>query len=260
MAIFFQDNLGKPFPERETIWILLKQDMMEWQWLQLDYVQIICTLLQWCQHLTTQVVSSKKEGCKKDNDVAFLYIKLFTPKGLYPIFLMPNHLLSLRNPCVIMFAIHSPSNYRMTLKLGVVSLKVIESATIRYLLGMVSYSIFYSNYGHILHCFWTISQNHLIFSSPLYFAPQLGVKLSELSNNPRWRKTGMMGLSGGKRISTKRLAILIQRPVMWFTTGGLNIPQQEGIYKAMVLIADYHSVPPANSVGVVTTKMLQLKL
>jgi len=31
---------GKPF------WILLEQEMMGWQWHQLDHMQIICTLLQ----------------------------------------------------------------------------------------------------------------------------------------------------------------------------------------------------------------------
>ena len=31
---------GKPF------WILMKQEMMGWQWHQLDHMQIICTLLQ----------------------------------------------------------------------------------------------------------------------------------------------------------------------------------------------------------------------
>jgi len=31
---------AKPF------WILLEQEMMEWQWHQLDHMQIICTSLQ----------------------------------------------------------------------------------------------------------------------------------------------------------------------------------------------------------------------
>jgi len=35
-----QDPKGKPF------WILLKQEMMGWQWHQLDHMQIICTTLQ----------------------------------------------------------------------------------------------------------------------------------------------------------------------------------------------------------------------
>jgi len=39
--------------------------------------------------------------------------------------------LTLTNPCDVMFARYLPSNYRVTLKLGVGSLKVTESATIQ---------------------------------------------------------------------------------------------------------------------------------
>jgi len=39
-----QHQKGKPF------WILLKQDMMEWQWHQLDHMQIICTTFQTDNH------------------------------------------------------------------------------------------------------------------------------------------------------------------------------------------------------------------
>jgi len=38
----------KPF------WILMKQEMMKWQWHQLDHTQIICTLLQTGNHARTQ--------------------------------------------------------------------------------------------------------------------------------------------------------------------------------------------------------------
>jgi len=38
---------GKPF------WILLKQEMMGWQWHQLDYIQIIWTSLQTDNHTST---------------------------------------------------------------------------------------------------------------------------------------------------------------------------------------------------------------
>jgi len=38
---------GKPF------WILLKQEMMGWQWHQLDHMQIICTTLQTDDHAST---------------------------------------------------------------------------------------------------------------------------------------------------------------------------------------------------------------
>jgi len=45
MAIF-KYNMGKPAPERKPFWILMKQEMMGWQWHQLDHMQIICTLHQ----------------------------------------------------------------------------------------------------------------------------------------------------------------------------------------------------------------------
>jgi len=38
---------GKPY------WILLKQEMMGWQWHQLDHMQIICTTLQTDNHTST---------------------------------------------------------------------------------------------------------------------------------------------------------------------------------------------------------------
>jgi len=38
---------GKPF------WILLDQEMMRWQWHQLDHMQIICTSLQTDNHSST---------------------------------------------------------------------------------------------------------------------------------------------------------------------------------------------------------------
>jgi len=44
----------------------------------------------------------------------------------------------------------------------------------------------------------------------MYLAPQLGVKPSDLRNDPWWRKTRMMGLSDGERISMIRSAVLIQ--------------------------------------------------
>jgi len=34
-------------------WILMKQEMMEWQWHQLDHMQIICTSLQTDNHAST---------------------------------------------------------------------------------------------------------------------------------------------------------------------------------------------------------------
>jgi len=42
---------GKPF------WILLEQEMMGWQWHQLDHMQIICTSLQTGNHANTSPFS-----------------------------------------------------------------------------------------------------------------------------------------------------------------------------------------------------------
>jgi len=49
LTVFSQDNLGKPVP----IWILMKQEIMGWQWHQLDNMQIICTSLQIHNHAGT---------------------------------------------------------------------------------------------------------------------------------------------------------------------------------------------------------------
>jgi len=99
----------------------------------------------------------------------------------------------------------------MTLKLGIGSLKVIESAIIQQL-GYGFLLDFYINYSCISHSFrdtptyWSkIAQ----FSHPLFIGTPVrgeavGVK------QPLVTKTRMMGLSGGKKISTKCLAVLIQ--------------------------------------------------
>jgi len=42
---------GKPF------WILLEQEMMGWQWHQLDHMQIICTSRQTDNHASTSPLS-----------------------------------------------------------------------------------------------------------------------------------------------------------------------------------------------------------
>jgi len=46
-----QRQKGKPF------WILLKQEMMGWQWHQLSDMQIICTSLQTSNHASTSPLS-----------------------------------------------------------------------------------------------------------------------------------------------------------------------------------------------------------
>jgi len=50
----FLVQLNKPSPERlNQIWILMNQEMMGWQWHQLDHMQIICTSLQTHKHAST---------------------------------------------------------------------------------------------------------------------------------------------------------------------------------------------------------------
>ena len=47
----------KPF------WILTKQDMMEWQWHQLDHMQIICIPLQTDNHASTSSPNCLQDTC-----------------------------------------------------------------------------------------------------------------------------------------------------------------------------------------------------
>jgi len=44
-GLFFLDNLGMPAQKIKLFWILMKQEMMRWQWHQSDHMQIMCTLL-----------------------------------------------------------------------------------------------------------------------------------------------------------------------------------------------------------------------
>jgi len=53
LTAFFQDSLGKLTPASKPFCILVKQEMMEWKWHQLDHTQIICTSLQTDNHAST---------------------------------------------------------------------------------------------------------------------------------------------------------------------------------------------------------------
>jgi len=57
LTAFFQDNLGKAAVESKPFWILMKQEMMGWQWHQLDYMQIICISIQTGNHASTPSLS-----------------------------------------------------------------------------------------------------------------------------------------------------------------------------------------------------------
>jgi len=50
---FFQDNLVSRNQKGKPFWILLEQEMMGWQWHQLDHMQIICISLQTDNHAST---------------------------------------------------------------------------------------------------------------------------------------------------------------------------------------------------------------
>jgi len=70
--------------------------------------------------------------------------------------------------------------------------------------------IFHSKYASIYYRFRDIAAYCSKIATPLYLSPTLGVKPSELCNNPCGRKTRMMGLSCRERISMIRSAVLIQ--------------------------------------------------
>jgi len=54
---FFQDNLGKPAPEKLIILDYNEVRDDGWQWHQLDHMQIICTSLQTYNHTGTSPLS-----------------------------------------------------------------------------------------------------------------------------------------------------------------------------------------------------------
>jgi len=63
---------GKPF------WILVKQEMMGWQWHQLDHMRIICTSLQTDNHASTlpfTCLQAAMPSCRPTNSVEALKAK-----------------------------------------------------------------------------------------------------------------------------------------------------------------------------------------
>jgi len=70
---FFQDSMGKLAPE--SISVLIKEEMMGWQWHQLDHMQIICTLLQTDNHASTSPLSFYRPSCRSANSVKALKFK-----------------------------------------------------------------------------------------------------------------------------------------------------------------------------------------
>ena len=68
--------------------------------------------------------------------------------------------------------------------------------------------VFHSNYASIHYRFRHIAAYWSKIATPLYLAPPLGVKPSDLRNYPWRRKTRMMGLTDSERISMMRSAVL----------------------------------------------------
>jgi len=85
------------------------------------------------------------------------------------------------------FARYSPLNYTVTLKLGLGSLKVIESGTIQYSTYDFIF-VFHSNYASLYYRFRDIATYWSKITNPLYLTPLLGVKPSDLRNDPWWQK------------------------------------------------------------------------
>jgi len=79
-----QHQKGKPF------WILLEQEMMGWQWHQLDHTQIICTSLQTDNHASTSRVFLQAgcPSCRPTNSIKTLKAKKYPyfgrPKSTIP--------------------------------------------------------------------------------------------------------------------------------------------------------------------------------
>jgi len=68
----------------------------------------------------------------------------------------------------------------------------------------------HSNYASISYRFRDVAAYWSKIATPLYLAHLLGVKSSDLRNDPWCRKTRMIGLSDGERISMICSAVLIQ--------------------------------------------------
>jgi len=65
--VLFQDSLGKPAPKKVKHYpFLMKQEMMGWQWHQLDHIQIICISLQ------------------TDNDTSISSVNFYRPDNVQP--------------------------------------------------------------------------------------------------------------------------------------------------------------------------------
>jgi len=59
----------------EPFWILVKQEMIGWQWHQLDHMQIICTFLHTDNHTSTSSLNfllARCSSCRPANSIKAL--------------------------------------------------------------------------------------------------------------------------------------------------------------------------------------------
>ena len=83
--------------------------------------------------------------------------------------------------------------------------------TVKYILSVTpEIFVFHSNYASTYYRFRDIAAYLSKIATPLCFAPPLGVKPADFSNDPWRRKTRRMGLSDGERISMICSAVLTQ--------------------------------------------------
>jgi len=59
LTTIYQDNPGRPVPERQTILDFSEAEMTGWQWHLLDHMQVICTSLQTDNHTSTSALVFK---------------------------------------------------------------------------------------------------------------------------------------------------------------------------------------------------------
>ena len=57
LTTFFRAACVGPYQKDKPFWLLLKQEMMGWQWHQLDHMQVICTSLQTYNYANTSLLS-----------------------------------------------------------------------------------------------------------------------------------------------------------------------------------------------------------
>ena len=73
--LFFRTTQVGRYQKDKPLWILLNQEMMGWQWHQLDHMQVICTSLQTDNHASTlslKFLQARCSSCCPNNSVKAL--------------------------------------------------------------------------------------------------------------------------------------------------------------------------------------------